>query len=231
MELLRNGSRGEEVRELQQKLSDAGFDPGPIDGIFGSKTDVAVRKFQESKGITVDGIVGPMTWSKFNLKPGEKTEGLIAWGSKVSEEFKNRTSVIANTLGTSADFLMASMAFETGETFSPSIENAAGSGAVGLIQFMPSTAKSLGSSSEELKKMSAVQQLAFVEKYFAPFKNRLKGLDDVYMAIFMPTAVGKSNDTVLIDKDTGPTAYRQNKGLDTNSDGKITKGEASIHGA
>ena len=125
MELLRNGSRGEEVRELQQKLSDAGFDPGPIDGIFGSKTDAAVRKFQESKGITVDGIVGPMTWSKFNLKPGEKTEGLIAWGRKVSEEFKNRTSVIANTLGTSADFLMASMAFETGETFSPSIENAA----------------------------------------------------------------------------------------------------------
>ena len=121
---------------------------------------------------------------------------------------------------------MASMAFETGETFSPSIENAAGSGAVGLIQFMPSTAKSLGSSSEELKQMSAVQQLTFVEKYFAPFKNRLKGLDDVYMAIFMPSAVGKSNDTVLIDKDTGPTAYRQNKGLDTNSDGKITKGEA-----
>ena len=75
--------------------------------------------------------------------------------------------------------------------------------------------------------MSAVQQLAFVEKYFAPFKNRLKGLDDVYMAIFMPTAVGKSNDTVLIDKDTGPTAYRQNKGLDTNSDGKITKGKAA----
>lgn len=41
---------------------------------------------------------------------------------------------------------MAAMAFESGETFSPSIKNAAGSGAVGLIQFMPSTAKALGTS-------------------------------------------------------------------------------------
>jgi Putative peptidoglycan binding domain/Penicillin-insensitive murein endopeptidase len=77
MELLRSGSRGEGVRELQQKLSDAGFDPGPIDGVFGSKTDAAVRKFQESKGITVDGIVGPMTWSKLDSKyiPDQKEEG------------------------------------------------------------------------------------------------------------------------------------------------------------
>ena len=77
MELLRSGSRGEEVRELQQKLSGAGFDPGPIDGIFGSKTEVAVRKFQDSKGITVDGIVGPITWSKLDSKyiPDQKEEG------------------------------------------------------------------------------------------------------------------------------------------------------------
>jgi hypothetical protein len=78
--------------------------------------------------------------------------------------------------------------------------------------------------------MSAVQQLTFVEKYFAPFKNRMNGLDDVYIAIFMPSAEGKSNDTVLIVRNTGSTAYRQNKGLDTNGDGKITKG-GSIHGA
>ena len=62
---------------MQQKLSDAGFDPGPIDGIFGSKTDAAVRKFQGSKGITVDGIVGPITWSKLDSKyiPDQKEEG------------------------------------------------------------------------------------------------------------------------------------------------------------
>ena len=53
----------------------------------------------------------------------------------------------------------------------------------------------------------------------------MNGLDDVYIAIFMPSAEGKSNDTVLIVRNTGSTAYRQNKGLDTNSDGKITKGE------
>jgi hypothetical protein len=59
---------------------------------------------------------------------------------------------------------MAAMAFETGGSFSPAVPNKAGSGAVGLIQFMPSTAKGLGTSTEALKKMSAVQQLDFVKK-------------------------------------------------------------------
>jgi membrane-bound lytic murein transglycosylase B len=65
----------------------------------------------------------------------------ITWGVKVSDAFKRKVIVISQGLGVSPDFLMACMAFETGETFSPAIKNAAGSGAVGLIQFMPSTAK------------------------------------------------------------------------------------------
>lgn len=48
--------------------------------------------------------------------------------------------------------------------------NAPGSGAIGLIQFMPSTAKGLGTSTSALKQMTAVDQLAYVEKYFAPYK-------------------------------------------------------------
>jgi N-acetylmuramoyl-L-alanine amidase len=82
MELLRSGSRGEKVRELQQKLSDAGFDPGPIDGIFDSKTDAAVGKFQESKWITVDGIVGPITWNKLDQEPGEKKRRFNCLGQR-----------------------------------------------------------------------------------------------------------------------------------------------------
>lgn len=44
--VLEIGSRGEEVETLQQKLADAGFDPGPVDGIFGPMTDAAVKAFQ-----------------------------------------------------------------------------------------------------------------------------------------------------------------------------------------
>jgi hypothetical protein len=120
---------------------------------------------------------------------------------------------------------MACMAFETGETFNASIKNAVGSGAVGLIQFMPSTAKGIGTSSDALSKMSAVAQLDYVKSYFTRFKGRLKTLEDVYMAILYPAVVGKSSDHVLFQE--GKKTYSQNKGFDANSDGKITLKEIS----
>ncbi|AKL97007.1 putative peptidoglycan-binding domain-containing protein [Clostridium aceticum] len=64
---LRVGSRGDSVRQLQQLLKDAGFDPGPIDGIFGSKTQAAVIAFQASKGLTQDGVVGIRTWTALGV--------------------------------------------------------------------------------------------------------------------------------------------------------------------
>jgi hypothetical protein len=60
---LRRGSSGSAVKTLQAQLKPLGFDPGPIDGIFGSGTDSAVRAFQRARGIGVDGIVGPQTWA------------------------------------------------------------------------------------------------------------------------------------------------------------------------
>ena len=59
--LLRVGSRGQAVTNLQRQLAGLGFNPGPIDGIFGPKTKAAVVAFQRAAGITVDGIVGPQT--------------------------------------------------------------------------------------------------------------------------------------------------------------------------
>ena len=60
---LKIGSTGSEVRYLQTSLTKLGYNPGPIDGIFGPKTDAAVRSFQKSKGLVVDGIVGKNTWA------------------------------------------------------------------------------------------------------------------------------------------------------------------------
>lgn len=55
------GSSGTEVRMVQQGLAAAGFDPGPIDGVFGQKTERAVKAFQAMRGLAIDGHIGPDT--------------------------------------------------------------------------------------------------------------------------------------------------------------------------
>ena len=70
MATLRRGSTGPEVTRLQQRLTELGFDPNGIDGIFGPGTEAAVKAFQQSKGLTVDGIVGPNTRAALELGGG-----------------------------------------------------------------------------------------------------------------------------------------------------------------
>ncbi len=62
---LRQGDRGDSVRNLQKKLSALGYDLGAtgVDGIFGNRTDDAVKTFQADAGITADGIVDAKTWA------------------------------------------------------------------------------------------------------------------------------------------------------------------------
>lgn len=59
--LSRLGSRGDEVRRIQTKLKSLGYFNGTVDGIYGVKTQSAVRRFQKSVGITADGIAGNKT--------------------------------------------------------------------------------------------------------------------------------------------------------------------------
>ncbi len=65
---LRLESRGPEVAELQRKLLEAGFDPGVPDGAFGLRTETAVKLFQQSRGLTPDGCVGPRTWTALGVQ-------------------------------------------------------------------------------------------------------------------------------------------------------------------
>jgi putative chitinase len=72
--VLRLESRGPEVVQLQQKLMEAGFNPGATDGVFGPRTETAVKAFQRSRGLVADGIVGPRTWRALGVHveaPGE----------------------------------------------------------------------------------------------------------------------------------------------------------------
>ncbi|WP_100444721.1 caspase family protein [Glycomyces xiaoerkulensis] len=67
---LRLGSRGEDVRHVQQLLQMTGHDPGPVDGVFGRRTDQAVRDFQGAAGLVQDGVVGPRSWEALTKSGG-----------------------------------------------------------------------------------------------------------------------------------------------------------------
>lgn len=140
-------------------------------------------------------------------------------------EFLKGVEEMANRLEANPNHLLAVMSFETGGSFSPSKRNLLGSGATGLIQFMPETAASLGTDTDTLAKMSRTEQLAYVEKYLQPYKGKLKTLTDTYMAVLYPIAVGKGDNFTLFSQ--GSVAYRQNSGLDLNRDGAVTAGEAA----
>ncbi|MTE18832.1 N-acetylmuramoyl-L-alanine amidase [Streptomyces sp. TRM43335] len=60
---LREGSTGAQVGAAQHLLNQTGFEAGEVDGIFGSRTGSAVREFQRSRGLSVDGVVGARTWT------------------------------------------------------------------------------------------------------------------------------------------------------------------------
>ncbi len=155
---------------------------------------------------------------------------LLAWGAKVSREFALRVIQTGDDFpGLVPSNLMACMAFETGETFSPSVKNPR-STATGLIQFMELIANHYGTTTAELAKMTAEKQFDYVWLYFRDAikaHGPLKTLGDTYMAILNPVAIGKPDDFVMWV--AGSSAFAANAGLDANKDHQITKAEAVAH--
>ncbi|CAB1239541.1 M14 family metallopeptidase [Clostridium sp. MT-14] len=80
------GSRGSQVMQIQATLKKIGYDPGPIDGIYGIQTEQAVRNFQRNNGLIQDGIIGPDTYrvlhsfilgyDNYIIKPGDTLYGI-----------------------------------------------------------------------------------------------------------------------------------------------------------
>ena len=75
---LREGATGAKVKELQERLKAQGFNPGPIDSIFGIGTVQAVISFQKYHGLDSDGVVGPTTWKLLTSTPIPKEESRSA---------------------------------------------------------------------------------------------------------------------------------------------------------
>lgn len=225
---LTRGSRGADVRRVQDMLARLGYPVGAIDGDFGPLTEAAVRAFQAAQ---VSGQVDDPTWQRLfaAVTAAPTAPPPVAWGAKVSPAFRDRVRqfpTLLNAPATTADDYMAVMAFETGRTFDPAIRNAAGSGAVGLIQFMPATlGGDFGLTVGQAAAMTAEEQLELVLRYWSRYAGRLVSLSDVYMAVLLPSAIGKAEDQALFT--AGTKAYLQNRGLDANTDGRITKAEAA----
>lgn len=139
------------------------------------------------------------------------------------EAFVDKVKSISAKLLIEPDWLMAVMYKESG--LNEKAVNPNG-GATGLIQFMPATARSLGTTTAALSTMSNVEQLDYVYKYYKPYITKLNSYPDLYLATFFPVALGKSDDWVLQTSTlSAKTIARANPVIDLNKDDKITVGE------
>lgn len=150
------------------------------------------------------------------------------WADKAKKngldhQFFVKVTAISKDLKCDPNALLAVMNSECG--LNPSARNPHG-GATGLIQFMPSTAKALGTSTDALAKMSATDQLDYVAKFFKKNMQTFKMGDgpmsaaDLYSLIFLPARANR--DVLTVE---GENYYSANAGLDRDGDHKITKAD------
>ncbi len=138
--------------------------------------------------------------------------------------FDTKVRDVSGQLDVPPEWLMAVMYSES--RFNAAAENFRGSGAVGLIQFMPSTAKDMGTSTQKLAKMTHEEQLEWVYNYMNMYKEKYgayQSLCDFYLAILYPKARQQESCYTLYASPT--KAYKQNSGLDEDKDGRVTVGD------
>lgn len=134
------------------------------------------------------------------------------------DAFLAKVQVICADLGIDPNWLMLVMFKES--RINPRAYNKS-SGATGLIQFLPSTARGLGTTVQALAQMSGVEQLDWVKKYMWPYRSKYKSYVDVYLAVFYPKAIGKGDLYVIASR--GSRVYELNKSIDRNPDtGKLS---------
>jgi len=137
------------------------------------------------------------------------------------QAFEAKVREISSMLRIPPEWLMAVMYAES--KFDTRVRNVLGSGAVGLIQFMPQTAAELNVSIQRLAHMDHLQQLEYVYLYLQQVRQRYgeyESLTDLYLGILYPKARKQDDCFTLYAKPA--KAYRQNKILDENADGRVT---------
>jgi hypothetical protein len=124
------------------------------------------------------------------------------------------------------DSIVNVIIFETAGTISTTIRNRAGSGAVGLFQFMPATLSAMGYTVQQVLGMSFAAQLQLCGQYLAPYDAKLKQTQDpldFYLAVLYPALMGRTESAIMAARPS--VTYTQNIGLDSDGDGTITKAD------
>lgn len=114
--LSKYGSTGSEVKQIQTKLKNWGYYNDSIDGIYGSKTFEAVKKFQKKNGLTVDGIAGSKTLSALGITSSNSSNktsssnntdlnllSKLVYGEARGESYKGMVAVAATVLNRVSD--------------------------------------------------------------------------------------------------------------------------------
>ncbi len=216
------GSRGTAVSELQQKLTDAGYDTSGTDGVWGRNTQAAYDAYRQDHPLPIQHGSGYTSPTGFDYAKITGVQG----NANVTPQFLREVEGVAQRIGAKPEHLMAVMSFETGGQFGADTPTKAHGGtAVGLIQFTPVARDQVGASREQLMGMTPTQQLAYVEKYFEPRRGpQLGSIAGLYSAVLGGTA---SNDLDRVQISGPGRAYEMNKGLDANGDGRITVREGA----
>jgi hypothetical protein len=212
------------IKDIQSNLKLVGLYTGEVDGIPGN------------------GSLGGLRQAAFSFAKRNKVPFYdLGWSTRVPAAFTMKVRdwcTKQNMFPGAASALMACMCFESGGTFRPDKQNNGGSNYFGLIQFgtaaVTDLAKTFGLkiTLDDVKAMDQLDQLDLVFKYFEMWQKRgkvYKRLEDFYLTIFYPAAVGKGPDEVLFRKGSPvpieAKSYLQNSGFDIDKDGDITVGE------
>ncbi len=127
--VLRQGSRGGEVKEVQRRLKQWGYYSGAVDGIFGSGTKKAVISFQKKNGLTADGIVGKATYAalgmndSYNVLDGNKNNKPSSSNYSSSDVYLMAKAIYAEGRGESYTGQVAIGAVIMNRLRSPSFPN------------------------------------------------------------------------------------------------------------
>jgi hypothetical protein len=204
----------------------------PTGGFSGSEMDPNKRADSPYRkgGVVPKETKAPPTYSSGSgYHPASRIPSVVA----NDKAFQDEITRVSQKYNLSEDDLYTVMDYETSGTFDPSMKNKAGSGATGLIQFMPKTARGMGTSTSKLAHMSRADQMHYVDRYLHEnHLDRVKNpsLTDAYMTVYKPAAVGKGPDYVHASKygdKRSRKEYYQNEGFDRmgDRDGKIESWE------
>jgi hypothetical protein len=152
---------------------------------------------------------------------GSTVTGSSQQNAGVTGDFATELNRVSSKFNINPADLLAVMRSESGlnpAAFIRAPRTGRAPGPTGLIQFMPATARSLGTTVEELRGMTAAQQMQYVEKYFDSVRLPSgSSAGRLYAYVFLP---GRANREVLTSQ--GEAYYDANRGLDMDRDGNIT---------